>query len=468
MAVPRQFADARSLRRVASAVFGTSRRLAYVRRLPGGSKKGSYRITMDDGATALVYVWNPAEDYWQGVLPDEASDPAGPFSHASGLDLFEAAAGRLATAGVRCPRLLLADRSRDLYPGDIAVVEHVPGGSLETLLEDNPAAAQRPLAVLAGWLASMESCQSALFGKVVVADAGQPSRGASCPQVILDRALRDLSEVRARDPRAARDGDRLEDLLHALDGPLEPRPSCGLVHGELGPDHILLDRHGDPVLIDIEGLMYFDAEWEHAFLRMRFGEHYPRLTRPDLDPGRLRFYRLALHLNLVAGPLRIADTGHPERNWFLSVAEYHLRRALTFPARLTADLDRLEDGHAAAHHLVEQWQEGLDTFLLVHDHDHHRHVVTQAPASAPRVIGRAESLHAAECAGPGQPGLVGAVHDLRVQRAMPVMVGLADEDGQPAGDAPGPLVQQSRPGLGAVHRGTGAHRRPPSPGPRPG
>jgi hypothetical protein len=37
-----------------------------------------------------------------------------------------------------------------------------------------------------------------------------------------------------------------------------------------------------------------------------------------------------MHLDLVAGPLRIADAGHPQRDWFLEVAEYHLRQALAF------------------------------------------------------------------------------------------------------------------------------------------
>jgi hypothetical protein len=127
VAEQRQFADAESLRPVVRAVFGAGRDVTDVERLAGGSKKGAYRVSVDDGVTVLVYVWNAAEDYWQGVLAEGADDPADPFSHASGLDLFEAASRRLTAAGVRCPRLLLADRSRALYPGDIAVVEHVPG-----------------------------------------------------------------------------------------------------------------------------------------------------------------------------------------------------------------------------------------------------------------------------------------------------------------------------------------------------
>ena len=61
---------------------------------------------------------------------------------------------------------------------------------------------------------------------------------------------------------------------------------------------------------------------------MRFGEHYAKLSRGGLDEDRLRFYQLCMHLDLVAGPLRIADTSHPEREWFRSLAERHLQRAL--------------------------------------------------------------------------------------------------------------------------------------------
>ncbi len=186
MADERRFADVESMRPVVRAALGGDRSLLRVKRLAGGSKKGAYRLTMDDGGTALVYVWDGSEDYWQGVLPEGADDPVDPFSHASGLALFEAAARRLASAGVRCPELLLADRSRALYPADIAVVEDVAGGSLEALLEKDPVAAERPLSVLSGWLAAMAAVRSPSVGKVAFVDAGGRSSGASfllCPVV---------------------------------------------------------------------------------------------------------------------------------------------------------------------------------------------------------------------------------------------------------------------------------------------
>jgi len=177
----------------------------------------------------------------------------------------------------------------------------------------------------------MAAIRSPSFGKVAFVDAGGRSPGTSCERVTLDRALTQLSEIAERDRRAAGAQGRLEEALHSLAERIEPRAASALVHGELGPDHVLLDRCGEPVLIDIEGAMYFDVETEHVWMRMRFGGHYAKLSRGDLDENRLRFYQLCMHLGLVAGPLRIAGTSHPEREWFRSLAEHHLQRALQFP-----------------------------------------------------------------------------------------------------------------------------------------
>ena len=149
---------------------------------------------------------------------------------------------------------------------------------------------------------------------------------------MLDRALAQLSEIAGRDRRAAAAQGRMAETLHSLAEPIMPRGTVTLIHGELGPDHVLLDRRGEPVLIDIEGTMYFDVEVEHVWMRMRFDERYASLSRDDLDADRLRLYQLCMHLDLVAGPLRIAGTSHPQHEWFASVAEHHLQRALQYPA----------------------------------------------------------------------------------------------------------------------------------------
>lgn len=100
------------------------------------------------------------------------------------------------------------------------------------------------------------------------------------------------------------------------------------MHGELGPDHVRVDPARNPVLIDIEGTMYFDAEWEHVFLRLRLHEAYEPLRVPGPDEDRLAFYLLAQHLALVAGPLRLLDGAFPGRAAMAAIAAHHLAEAL--------------------------------------------------------------------------------------------------------------------------------------------
>ncbi|MEU0751347.1 hypothetical protein ABZ476_33950, partial [Streptomyces albogriseolus] len=68
---------------------------------------------------------------------------------------------------------------------------------------------------------------------------------------------------------------------------MAPRTEHGLIHGELGPDHVLVDASGHPVLIDIEGAMFFDVECGVAEER-ELPEH-ARLPQQRTQPaGELR------------------------------------------------------------------------------------------------------------------------------------------------------------------------------------
>ncbi|MFH9004188.1 phosphotransferase family protein [Streptomyces afghaniensis] len=366
------------------AALGPGRTLTAVERLRGGTKKGVYRLRLDDDSTAIAYVWSADEDYWDQPDPD----PRDVFSHGTGLGLFTAAHDRLAASGVRTPRLLYADATHTHLPADAAVVEDMTGGSLEDALggvRKVPPAPRRPARTLAApaehprttstrasgrhaesthrtpqgppsgrttglyghplardpreaprlmdrmaeLLATLHAHTGPRFGKVAVVDQGGSSHGVSCEQRITDGALRCIEEAARREPRAAAVRRELEDRIHALAAEVRPRDRQTLLHGELGPDHVLLTPDGQPALIDIEGLMYFDVEHEHVFLELRFGPHYDALRAPGLDEARMRLYRLSMHLGLVSGPLTLieGDFPHPER--MREIAEHNLQQALS-------------------------------------------------------------------------------------------------------------------------------------------
>ncbi|HVB42140.1 MAG TPA: phosphotransferase [Streptosporangiaceae bacterium] len=330
----RRFAAPEQLAEVARSAFGSGRRLVSVTRLPDGSKKGVYRLAFADGWSAIAYVWNAAENYWPAPPQGPGPDRADPFAEASGVDLFEASSDYLSAAGVRTPRAYLLDRSGSSYPADLALVEDVRGGTLEAMLRRDPQAAERVLVRLGEYLDVMRQHRGPRPGKLALiggeAHDGIPDR--PCEQFVLDRALGDLAEAASRVDRVAACRDQLDDVVRGLAAAVRPRAELGLIHGELGPDHVLVANDGQPVLIDVEGAMFFDVEWEHVFLRLRFGEHYRWLATEGLDQQRLRFYALAMHLSLVAGPLRLLDGDFPDRAVMLEIAEYNLERALTFLA----------------------------------------------------------------------------------------------------------------------------------------
>jgi Phosphotransferase enzyme family len=326
----RRFADAGQLAAVVHEAFGTDRSIVSVDRLAGGTKKGVYRVALDDSTSAVVYVWSADEDYWDGLLPDSSHDPESVFAHSSGIDLFEAATRRMESVGARSPRLFFTDRSRRLYPGEIAVTEDVTGGTLQELLDDDPEAGKATLGQLAEMVRAMHEYRAPRFGKVAFVDGGGVSKGGTCEAAHLDHALMNIADAATRDVRAAAGREQLEDKLRTLYAAVEPRSEFGLLHGELCAEHTLVGPQGEPVIIDIEGLMYFDAEVDHCWMRMRFEEHYQALRVPGLDPVRMKYYQYTMHLDLVGGPMRIADGDFPDRDWMLGVAGHHLQKALAY------------------------------------------------------------------------------------------------------------------------------------------
>jgi hypothetical protein len=303
----RAFVSAVDLHDLVRDTYGTDRRLRELTRLAGGSTKGVYRLTLDDGSTVLLYRWAAEENFW----PAQTGLDFGPFQNDAGRDGFVRCHALLRDLGVRVPEIVVMGADR-------ALVEDIRGGTLEALLERDPAAGREALGRLGELLRTMHSHLSPTFGF----PAGTPAGFA------LQRGLNSLVAAAARDPRIAAAEARLMQELRARFAAVRPRSRYGLIHGEIGPDHVLIGPAGEPVLIDIEATMFFDVEWEHAFLELRFGDLYPALRTVPLDPERLALYRLVHYLSLVAGPLQLIEGDFPNAAFMREIAEGNALRAL--------------------------------------------------------------------------------------------------------------------------------------------
>jgi hypothetical protein len=309
------------------AALGSDHQISEVTRLTGGTSKGVYRLTLAEGTTVIAYLWADSENYWPQA-PNE-NDIADPFSPGNGIDLFATAHRRLASLGLRVPEIYLLDRDRAYHPADIAILEDFPGEDLLAFWERDPVAAEPALGRLRAGLAAMRDYRGRAPGKVSFIDAGGTPRWPTSEEAVLALGLRCVAEATGRDRRIADNRERLEDRLRELAAVIRPRAEYSVVHGELGLDHVLVDPDGNPVIIDIEDLMYFDVEWEHAHMQVRLGRDWARTVGvDDLDGDRLALYMLAQRLFLVAGPLRLLDGDFPDRAFMRGIVEHNLHEAL--------------------------------------------------------------------------------------------------------------------------------------------
>lgn len=221
------------------------------------------------------------------------------------------------------------DTSKLECPADVAIVEDIQGGTLEEHWHRHPEDAVRITSELGGVLSVMHARRNRQYGKLASVDK-QTAQHVRCEHLALGRALGHLDHAARHIGRLRDRRKELEQVLHSMASAIRMRSDYRLIHSELGPDHVLVDAHGHPVVIDIDGLMFFDVEWEHAFLEIRFGERYQHLRQDDLDDARCLFYKLCLHLSLCSGPLHVLEGDFPDRELMMGIVEGNASNALAF------------------------------------------------------------------------------------------------------------------------------------------
>ncbi|MCQ6561381.1 phosphotransferase family protein [Paenibacillus mendelii] len=303
-------------------VLGTGYTVTNVARMHGGAQKVIYKIDCSNGFSCVLYVWDLTMNYFQEEIANEASG-----ERSYGGSLFEQNNKYLTQRGIRTPALYHLNRDRDRYPFDYALVEYVEGPKAEAYFEHADRRVQNTVFQRLGdMLARMHADERQVHGELD--QCGLDTRACHLRQlenakVQLAYAAQHMDSMRANQ-------SKLLDKLVELESRIEPRRRYGFIHGELGPDHVLVNDKLEPYLIDIEGAAFFDIEHEHSFLEFRFGDYYRYLKNDTLDPNRMLFYRYHHHLSLVSGGLKLLHRGFPDQQFAKDLAEGHARSALRF------------------------------------------------------------------------------------------------------------------------------------------
>ncbi|WP_163580622.1 phosphotransferase family protein [Gracilibacillus saliphilus] len=303
-------------------VFGTSYLVSSVTKIHGGTQKVVYKIECTNGFSCVMYVWDLTMNYFSEEIVNEDIT-----ERSYGSELFELNNKFLTQLGIRTPTLYDLNNEKSRYSFDYALVEYIDGQTAETYFHQHDSLIQDKLFQRIGdLLDSMHSNDSHTFGKLNHKGANT----TNCHLLKMENAKRQLSYASQYVESIRTNHSKLLHALYELESRIEPRSRYGFIHGELGPDHVLVNDHLDPYLIDIEGASFFDIEHEHSFLQLRFGDYYRYLKNDNLDPNRMLFYRFHHHISLISGGLKLLNRGFPDQEFAKGLINHHSRSALRF------------------------------------------------------------------------------------------------------------------------------------------
>lgn len=317
--------DAAVLQEYVKKVFGNSYSVTKFSKLEGGAQKVVYKLDCTGGFSCILYVWDLTMNYFrEEIITDQM------HAQSYGSEYFEKNNRYLIEHSIRTPLLYDMNRNRDQYDFDYALVEYIAGDAAEAYFEhSDPGVKEHIFQQIGEMVRTMHRGESVTYGKP---DQGQSvSVQKACHLNQLYNGIAQLSYAAEYHEVISKNQGKLLDKLYELESRITPRRRYGFIHGELGPNHIMVTGERlEPCLIDIEGAEFYDIEHEHSFLEMRFGGFYRYLKNEQLDENRMRFYKFHHHLSLVSGGLKLLQRGYPDQQLARAILDCHTEYALQY------------------------------------------------------------------------------------------------------------------------------------------
>lgn len=310
--------------------FGAGYMVKQVTNRHGGAQKTVYKVKCTNGFMFMLYVWELAMNYFQEEIERLPEN-----ERIYGCGLFEGNQAFLSEHGIRTPGIYYINKERERYPFDFAFVEYIDGPDAASFLNADEEPKEKVFGQLGSMLARMHSLERDYHGKI---NDGFVHSG-KCHMQELEQAEQQLAYASDYIAAFKENQMKLLEKVHELASKIEERERYSFIHGELGPDHVMVNDKLEPYLNDIEGSRYYDSEYEHSFLTFRFGAAYSYLDNDRLDRNRMLFYKMYHHLSCTAGGLKLLHRGFPNRQLAMDITRHNYRSALKF---IDISIDGLE------------------------------------------------------------------------------------------------------------------------------
>lgn len=299
-------------------VFGEEYIIKEITRLYGGTKKGTFKVDCTNEFSFILYIWDLRTTYFSNY-----QDKSNLFNQ-GGARLFAISEKVFEKEGIPTQKLYYINSTKEKYSFDYAFVQYIQGREIKRYIKEGHPSLAKHLERLSNEIKKLHSIKSQF--------AGLPEdlyeNNFCCEGYILERIDNDIEYLIRNSKDVALGQKEIRNCYRNLYNKIKPRKEYVLIHGELGPNHVLVGDDDKMYFIDVDRVKYFDIEYEASFLEFKFGEYYKYLKEENLDIDRVNFYRFSHHISYLSGAYQLKETNYFEEQEIEKVIRHNLDEIL--------------------------------------------------------------------------------------------------------------------------------------------
>lgn len=304
-------------------VFGNGYELIKVTRLIGGAQKGTFKVQCNKNFTFILYIWSECYDEFS-----EYNDKADEFTSNSAL-LFLKNGKMLEENNISIQKVYYSDISKVKYPYEFAFVQYIDTLDLEAIVGNGDYRYSRIFENIQDNLLRIHNITSTRAGDLNKLQDDD----FRCEEYIYNQLMINLNYLLQNYKPVMKFEKEIIIMVDKIYRKIMPRKKYSFIHYELGPNHVLADKENNIYLIDIDGMKFFDLEFEHSFLKFRFGEFYKYFKREDLDEDRMDFYKLHHHIGALSGAYKLIQNNYEDMDDVNEMIRYNYNEILKYLER---------------------------------------------------------------------------------------------------------------------------------------
>ena len=280
----------------------------------GGISKQVYKISTQ-AESYMLYIWLRPYD---GALTENQIDGV-EYLFPDGFQYFVYNTELLCNIGVRVPKIITSGHYMDSN-FNFAIVECFKGISLDEYIQNSG-----NISMFADKIADTMSKLSIQKRNYYGSPMEIKPNNISAAQLIFNFYAEELSIAYRLDSEI---NDLKENILILMQKKFSKigetdNQEYSLVHGELTPPHIFILDDGEIGLIDIEGVKYFDVEYDWAVIDLMYSGKIPL---PDtINMKKVEFYKICLKIGYMSAAADYLVNIDNNNKFFIDIRESNLR-----------------------------------------------------------------------------------------------------------------------------------------------